>query len=154
MLAALLGGVSYGQIARAMAVTLATVLACGSLGSLLALWREKTFQALAMTVLGLVLWLAVGEIVAAGALGESFYIGFGSGRLSCQALAAGFSPWQAILEAARPYVQAQPALGPFGSPVHLFLVTAGAITVLLNGVAMLMVRVWNPSRERGTRSEE
>ena len=72
MLAALLGGVSYGQIARAMAVTLATVLCCGSLGSLLALWREKTFQALAMTVLGLVLWLAVGEIVAAGALGESF----------------------------------------------------------------------------------
>ena len=92
MLAALLGGVSYGQIARALAVTLATVLVCGSLGSLLALWREKTFQALAMTVLGLVLWLAVGEIVASGALGESFYIGFGSGRLSCQALAAGLQP--------------------------------------------------------------
>ena len=48
---AMLGGVSYGQIARAFAVTLATVLVCGSLGSTLALWREKTFQALAMTVL-------------------------------------------------------------------------------------------------------
>ncbi len=72
LLAALLGGVSYGQIARAMAVTLATVLCCGSLGSLLALWREKTFQALAMTVLVLVLWLAIGELVAAGALGERF----------------------------------------------------------------------------------
>ena len=33
MLAALLGGVSFGQIARAMAVTLAAVLVCGSLGS-------------------------------------------------------------------------------------------------------------------------
>jgi ABC-type transport system involved in multi-copper enzyme maturation permease subunit len=140
LLASLLGGVSYGQIARAMAVTLATVLVCGSLGSMLALWREKTFQALAMTVLILVLWLAIGEIVAAGALGESF------GGLSARAWAACFSPWQAILEATRPYVHAQPALGPFGTPVHLFLVTAVALTLLLNGVTIAMVRVWNPSR--------
>ncbi len=71
LLTALLGGVSYGQIARVFAVTLATALVCGSLGSTLALWREKTFQALAMTVLVLVLWLAVGEVIAAGVLGES-----------------------------------------------------------------------------------
>jgi ABC-type transport system involved in multi-copper enzyme maturation permease subunit len=151
---ALLGGVSYGQIARAMAVTVATVLACGSLGSLLALWREKTFQALAMTVLILVLWLAVGEIVAAGALGTHF------GGLSCRALAAGISPWQAILEATRPYVQDQPALGFLGTPVHLFLLVAIAAALLLNGLAVALVRVWNPSREvergerRGEREEE
>ena len=144
LLLALLGGVSYGQIARALAVTLATVLCCGSLGSMLALWREKSFQALALTVLVLVLWLAVGEIVAAGVLGEG--IDIGSGRLSCQTLAAGFSPWQAILEATRPYVHAQPALGPFGTPVHLFLASAVAIALLINGVAIGMVRVWNPSR--------
>jgi hypothetical protein len=157
VMAALLGGVSYGQIARAMAVTLATVLACGSLGSLFALWREKMFQALAMTVLGLVLWLAVGEIIAAGMLGEQF----GSSGLSCQALAVAFSPWQAIVEAARPYVHARPGLGPFASPVYLFLVAAGTLTVLLNAVAIAMVRVWNPSREvearvegRGERGEQ
>ena len=46
-------------------------LVCGSLGSTLALWREKTFQALAMTVLVLVLWLAAGEVLAAGVLGET-----------------------------------------------------------------------------------
>ncbi len=142
LLTALLGGVSYGQIARAMAVTLAAVLACGSLGSLLALWREKTFQALALTVLVLVAWLAAGEIVAAGVLGESF----GEGGLPCRALAAGFSPWQAIQEAARPYAYDQPALGLLGTPVNLFLVTAVAISLLLNGLAVAMVRVWNPSR--------
>ncbi len=141
LLTALLGGVSYGQIARAMAVTLAAVLACGSLGSLLALWREKTFQALALTVLVLVAWLALGEIVAAGVLGERF------GGLPCRALAAGFSPWQAIQEAARPYAYDQPALGPLGTPVNLFLVTAVAISLLLNGLAVALVRVWNPSRE-------
>jgi len=140
MLTALLGGVSYGQITRAFAVTLATALVCGSLGSTLALWREKTFQALAMTVLVVVLWLAVGEIIAAGVLGESL------AGLPCRTLAAGLSPWQAILEAARPYVHDQPALGLLGTPVYMFLVTAVAIALLLNGVAVAMVRVWNPSR--------
>lgn len=151
LLAALLGGVSFGQIARVLAVTLATVLCCGSLGSMLALWREKTFQALAMTVLILVLWLAVGEIVAAGALGETF------AGLSCRAWAAGFSPWQAVLDATRPYVHSQPALGPFGTPVYLFLATAMVVAVMLNSIAIALVRVWNPSRaseERGGKRGE
>ena len=134
MLSALFGGVSFGQIARVFAVTLASVLVCGSLGSTLALWREKTFQALAMTVLVLVLWLAVWEIVS--------WLG-----PFCQTWAAGFSPWHAILEATRPYAQVEPALGPLGTPVNLFLVVAIVISVALNGVAVGMVRVWNPSRE-------
>ncbi|HUT91408.1 MAG TPA: ABC transporter permease [Thermoguttaceae bacterium] len=148
MLCALFGGVSFDQIARMFAVTLASVLACGSLGSTLALWREKTFQAVAMTVLVLVLWLAVWGIVATGAVFDSWL------GLSCQAWAAGFSPWQAIVEATRPYVEAEPALGPLGTPVHLFLLVAVAISVLLNGVAVAMVRVWNPSRESQPVSRE
>jgi len=141
MLSALFGGVSFGQIARVFAVTLASVLVCGSLGSTLALWREKTFQALAMTVLVLVLWLAVWEIVAAGALGSDPW------GISCQTWAAGFSPWQAIVEATGPFVQSEPALGPVGTPVNLFLLVAAGLAVILNGVAIAMVRVWNPSRE-------
>ncbi len=90
MLAALLGGVSFGQIGRMAAVTVATILACGSLGSTLALWREKTFQALAMTLLALVLWLALGEFLAAGVLGHG---------PAAAAWAVALSPWQAILEA-------------------------------------------------------
>jgi len=134
MLSALFGGVSFGQIARVFAVTLASVMVCGSLGSTLALWREKTFQALAMTVLVLVLWLAVWQIVSwLGPLGQRW--------------AAGFSPWLAILEATRPYAQADPALGPLGTPVNLFVLVAIVISVVLNGVAVGMVRVWNPSRE-------
>jgi ABC-type transport system involved in multi-copper enzyme maturation permease subunit len=140
-LAALLGGVSAAQIGRVFAVTLLSVIACGSLGSLLALWREKTFQAVAMTVLAMVLWLAIWEIVAAGALGERI------GPLPARAVAAAFSPWEAILEATKPYVSAERAFGVFGSSVHTFLFVAGTITLLLNGIAVLMVRVWNPSRE-------
>lgn len=147
MLSSLLGGVSWGQIARVFAVTAAAVLVCGSLGSTLALWREKTFQALAMTVLVLVMWLAIWEIVASGALGAEFW-----GR-SCRTWAIMLSPWQAVVEATRPY---DAALGPLGSPVYLFLVMAGFGSIVLNGVAIVMVRVWNPSREtrRITREED
>lgn len=141
MLSALLGGISFGQIARVFAVTVATTIACGSLGSTLALWREKTFQSLALTVLVIVGWIAGWEIVAAGAFGSQLL------GVPVDALAAGFSPWQAILEATRPYVEPEPALGVFGTPVYLFLVSAVVISALLNGLAIAMVRVWNPSRE-------
>src|SRR5690349_23168349 len=46
----LLGGVAPGQIAQARLVLGATALAAGSVGNLIALWRDKTFQALALTV--------------------------------------------------------------------------------------------------------
>jgi len=133
VLMTLLGGVSFGQVGRALAVTVASVLVCGSLGSTLALWREKTFQSLAMTMVVLVLWLAAWRAVAMGLVGSHW------AGLSCQTWAAAFSPWEAVLEATRPFAQAE--------PVGLFLVATGAITVLLNVLAIARVRVWNPSRE-------
>ncbi len=136
MIAALLGGVSTGQIARVLAVTVACVAACGSLGSTLALWREKTFQALAMTVLALVLWLAVGEIVAAGFLGNSL------AGISAADWAAAVSPWRAVLAATHPSLHAV-----LPGAVPLFLVTAAVMTLLLNGLAIAMLRRWNPGGE-------
>ncbi len=145
MIAALLGGVSTGQIARVLAVTVACVAACGSLGSTLALWREKTFQALAMTVLALVLWLAVGEIVAAGFLGNSL------AGISAADWAAAVSPWRAVLAATHPSLHAV-----LPGAVPLFLVTAAVMTLLLNGLAIAMVRRWNPGGEAsvGSRRED
>jgi ABC-type transport system involved in multi-copper enzyme maturation permease subunit len=150
MLAALLGGIAHAQIARVFAVTVATVLACGSLGSTLALWREKTFQALALTILILVLWLAAWSVVDLGVLGDEWL------GMSCSHWAAGFSPWHAILAASRPVVPVVPGLGPLGTPVHLFLVVAVVIAALLSAVAVARVRVWNASAEswEGTREPE
>jgi ABC-type transport system involved in multi-copper enzyme maturation permease subunit len=153
MLTALFGGVSFGQIARVFAVTVAAALVCGSLGSTLALWREKTFQSLAMTVLALVLWLAVGEILAAGVLGQAW------AGLSAADWAVAVSPWQALLKATRPYIENQPALGLLGTSVHLFLLVALALALVLNGLSVAMVRVWNATREarparRGEQSAE
>jgi ABC-type Na+ efflux pump permease subunit len=60
-LGSLLGGVSLAQIGWSLALCAAAGLAAGSWGSLVAFWREKTFQTLAITVLGLVLFLGVVE---------------------------------------------------------------------------------------------
>ncbi len=140
-LTVLWGGISAGQVGRVFGVTLATVLACGSLGSTIALWREKTFQAVAMTVLALVLWLLLWHTVDQGVLGDQWL------GLSCHSWAAAFSPLHAILEATRPLPALDPALGVVGSPVYLFLFVAVAGAAVLNGLAIAMVRVWNPSRE-------
>jgi len=141
MLIALLGGVSHEEIARVFAVCLSSALVAGSLGSTLAFWREKTFQALAMTAIALVVWIAVGEVVARGLLGAEW-----SG-IACQRWAAAISPWRANLEAVQPFAADEAAFGPLGGAVNLFLVVSAAATVLLNAVATVMVRVWNPSRE-------
>ena len=64
----LLGGITPEQVINAWLVLLATSLAAGSLGGLVALWRDKTFQALALSVLALVLY-----VCAVQALGCSAY---------------------------------------------------------------------------------
>ena len=147
-LTTLLGGVAPGQILRASAVTLASVLVCGSLGSTIAFWREKTFQSLALTVLAMMLWLAAGQIVASGSLGASW------GGIATETWAIGLSPWQAILESTRPYAQADPALGWIVTPINLYLLISLGLALALNGIAVFMVRVWNPSREEQPVSRE
>jgi hypothetical protein len=107
----------------------------------MALAREQTFQTLALTVLALVFWLAAGEVVARGALGDDW------AGISTAIWAAALSPWQAILTATRPLIDRQDALPYVGNAVNCFLLVTGALALALNGVAILKVRVWNPSRE-------
>ncbi|MEN1681593.1 MAG: ABC transporter permease subunit [Planctomycetota bacterium] len=142
MLLTLLGGVSAGQVGRVLAVTAVSSLAAGSLGSTLALWREKTFQALALTALTLVLWLIVWEVVHRGSFGPEVL------GVPCTDLASAMSPWRAVEAASLPAFVGEAASG--ASPatiVNRFLIAAAAIALALNGVAIAMVRVWNPSRE-------
>ena len=141
MMVALLGGVSHAQIARVFAVTVATVLVCGALGSTLALWREKTFQALALTILALMLWIAGWTLVDLGTFGPQWM------GISCTHWAAGFSPWHAILAASRPVVPTAPLLGLLATPVHLFLAVSVVLASLLAMVSIARVRAWNQSVE-------
>ena len=55
VLLVLLGGVGFEQVFQLCVVLFGTAIAAGSLGALVALWRERTFQSLALTVLILLL---------------------------------------------------------------------------------------------------
>jgi hypothetical protein len=101
-----------------------------------------------MTVLALVTWLAAGEALAAGALGESW-----SG-VSTELWAAATSPWQAILAATRPVLQSPHSIPYVGSATTAFVAFALAVTLCANVLAILLVRVWNPSRETRPSSPE
>lgn len=136
----LFGGVSIEQVLRVFLVTLAVALASGSVGSTIALWREKTFQSLALTALAIILWIGFWE--AAYALGSSGL----TDREVLRQTAAACSPVRAILTAARPDVAQTGAIGILGG-IGPFLLIAVGVILSLNAVAILFVRRWNPSRE-------
>lgn len=137
----LFGGVSFAQVIRVFAVTLLTIVAAGSLGSTIALWREKTFQTLAMTALILVFWIGLWETVSVAVPDLTL------GGLSSDVWLAGLSPVRAIWLACQPQFATGDAAGTFQDGVLLFLLVAMVVIVSLNGLAVRMVRVWNPSRE-------
>ena len=134
MLSSLFGGVSIQQIARVFAVSLAAALLAGSLGSTLAYWREKTFQALAMTALVIVLWLGLWEAVRVSELTLA--------NVEGATIAAWFSPWQAMLSAAAPSSDVDVGGAWYRSPVSIFLLVAGLLAGGLNAVAIWRVRTW------------
>lgn len=140
LLITLFGGVSFLQVARVFAVTLTTVLAAGSLGATLAFWREKTFQTLAMTALLLVFWIGLGE--AAYRLGSGAVLA----GVPVETLVVATSPVAALRAAAEPLV-ARGEAGWLGDGVLWYLATSLSAAAVLNGLTILLVRVWNPSRE-------
>jgi ABC-type transport system involved in multi-copper enzyme maturation permease subunit len=144
MLLTLFGGISPAQVARVFAVTLATVLAAGSVGSTVALAREKTFQSLAMTALIVVIWIGAWETLAI--LPSAAQIaGFPLAKI-----AAAASPIRAILTAAHPFRDTL----PFWAADTSFVVVALVMAALVNGLAIWRLRVWNPGRELMQRSED
>ena len=132
LLMTLFGGISFSQVGAVFAVTLATVLVAGSIGSTIALWREKTFQALAIATLVLLLWVGLGEVLAITSANGTFVTGGFNHRLTM-----GISPVRAILAASRGSTE----------DTGTYLAFSLLATLGLNGLAILRVRHWNPSRE-------
>jgi ABC-type transport system involved in multi-copper enzyme maturation permease subunit len=131
----LLGGVTLEQIGWSLALCAATALAAGSWGTLVAFWREKTFQTLAISVLGLVLFVGIIEAV----LGIA-----GSGNPAVAWL-GWFNPFRGMLLALDPF-SAQPEATIPSVPAVNYVVAVAGLGVVINGIATLRLRVWNPSR--------
>jgi ABC-type transport system involved in multi-copper enzyme maturation permease subunit len=131
----LLGGIAPHQVAQAALIMGATALAAGSLGSLVALWREKMFPTLALTVLFLVLYSVVVQGLGAIPALAGLHI----------------SDWQKVLD---PFLALNSVLDPaIGGaeaalpPAYGYAIAMLIIALLLNTWAVLRLRVWNPSGE-------
>src|SRR5262245_46649772 len=137
MLLMLLGGIAFDQVARVVLIQLATSLAAGSLGGVVALWRDKTFQALALTALFLVLYLVVVRGLAAllGALSVP-------AELVARVQVA-LEPFLALRRAHEPTLPDEPGL----APAYTFSLVMLALAAGLNLLGMWKLRVWNPSGE-------
>lgn len=136
----LLGGVSLEQVGLAYAITFSSVLLSAAVGTVVGLWREKTFQAIATTVLILVLYVVAAEIVSGGRLGP---------RLGN--LADRLNPITAMGEALSPLASAFDASLPIGLG---YAATTALVALLVTALGIARVRVWNPSREVRFRAPE
>jgi ABC-type transport system involved in multi-copper enzyme maturation permease subunit len=134
MLIVLLGGVAFYQVIQAVVIVAATALAAGSLGGLIALWREKTFQSLALTVLFLVLYVCLVR-------GLGVVPGLTAAR--AEQLQLWLDPFQALRGVQQPDETAAAIL----PPAYVFALIMLGVSVLLNIWGILFLRVWNPSGE-------
>jgi ABC-type transport system involved in multi-copper enzyme maturation permease subunit len=134
MLIVLFGGTSFTQVGWTFAVTGLTALAAGSLGAIVALWREKTFQTLALVAMAIVFWIGTAEALALS--------GVTIAGLSGLEIAEATNPFRAVINASHPTVTST-----WLEKIIPFLSIAGGLSILLSIVAILKVRRWNPSRD-------
>lgn len=130
----LLGGVSGAQVMQAGLVLLATSFAAGSLGGLIALWRDRTFQALALSVLALVQYMCL--VQAVSLLGPSIAAG-----TNWNIVQSWFDPFRALQ-----YVL-EPPSGTNIAPAYGFALAMLGFSIILNGIGIWKLRKWNPSGE-------
>ena len=133
----LLGGVSLVQIGCAASISAAAGLVAGSWGSLVAFWREKTFQTLAISLIGVVIFLGLIEglvAVAGSSSGAGIVIG-------------SFNPFRSMLRVLDPLNQSGGI-----SFVSLAMISTGLLATLALAIVLVTifrVRIWNPSRTLG-----
>lgn len=135
LLVSLLGGVSLQQVWMATAVIAATAMWCGALATLVAFWREKTFQTLAVTFLAIAGILVICEVIAAGRLS---WLSPGWADM--------FSPVRALWVVCQPLAP-EPWLGlPGGAPTGYCLLSL-LVFLGLSAWAVWKLRDWNPSQQ-------
>jgi ABC-type transport system involved in multi-copper enzyme maturation permease subunit len=148
----LLGGVAPRQVFWVVTATAAAALAAASLGSTVALWREKTFQTLALTTLILVLYLGVVE-AAVKLGGEGSFL-----SLSAEAWAARLNPFRAVMAILDPLQWTAAGGAVFAHPTLGFVAAMLAWSLLLNTIATVRIRAWNSGgaarEERETKGDE
>lgn len=125
----LLGGITWSQIVWAEAVVGSAALAAGCWGCFVAFWRDKTFQTLAISVLGIVLFVLVS---------------YGLGIFVNPQLALA-SPYAGLMSVLDPV--AQNVIGPMVVSAFPTVSTLLTLSLVLSVITITQLRRWNPSRE-------
>jgi ABC-type transport system involved in multi-copper enzyme maturation permease subunit len=135
LLIAVLGGISSTQVFAATGIILVTATWTGALANMVAFWREKTFQTLAITLLAIVGWLVICEAIAAGSMS-------GIEPKWAELL----SPLRALWEVCQPIPARTWSSIPGGVAVaHCVLGLTAAL--LFSSLAIWRLRSWNPSQQ-------
>ena len=127
----ILGGVSPGQVMATTLVTAAMVILSGAVGTMMGLWREKTFQAIALTVMALLMYVGVGQWLH-------------SRDFLPEIVRIAVAPLEALTLAASPLsaLSTTTAAGLTAFVIWQLMLSA-AVAVF----SIRKVRRWNPSRE-------
>ena len=132
-LCALLGGISFLQVANLFLVTAASGVAGGALGLLIALWRDRTFQSISLTIL-MVVFSVAGV--------EAFSLAFPTLEFLGVPLAEVLNPYRAMISVLYPPSNQLGGGVRTSSLVYVGVRLTFAAALVAFGTRML--RVWNP----------
>lgn len=141
-LSALLGGISFGQVGNLFAVTAASGLSGGALGLLIALWRDRTFQSVSLTILMVVVSVVAVEAIA-------FF--FPDLKLLGVPIVEALNPYRATLAVLYPSPD-QTTAWRTSSFVYVTIRLLFAAAILAFGTFML--RKWNPGKSEPREQRE
>ncbi|GIW88829.1 MAG: hypothetical protein KatS3mg108_3153 [Isosphaeraceae bacterium] len=141
-LCALLGGISFGQVGNLFAVTAASGLSGGALGLLIALWRDRTFQSVSLTILMVVVSVVAVEAIAFWLPDLSLF-----GVPLVEAL----NPYRATLAVLYPSPE-QTSAWRTSSFVYVTIRLMFAAAIL--AVGTIMLRKWNPGKSEPREQRE
>jgi ABC-type transport system involved in multi-copper enzyme maturation permease subunit len=133
-LCALLGGISFGQVANLFVVTAASGLSGGALGLLIALWRDRTFQSVSLTILMVVLSVVAVEAIA---------FLFPNLSLVGVPLVEALNPYRATLAVLYPAAE---QVSAWRTSSFMYVALRLALAAALIAFGAWKLRKWNPGR--------
>ena len=136
MICTLYGGISFGQVLTLLLVMASSGLAGGATGLIVALWRDRAFQSISLTIM----W-----VVFSVAGVEAFAVFFPTFTLFGVPVAEVLDPFQAIRKVLYPTSAEVSGLIGTSSLIYILVRLTAASFLVLFGARML--RVWNPGRD-------
>lgn len=143
MICALMGGISFAQIVTLFIVTASSGVAGGAMGLVVALWRDRTFQSISLTIL-MVVFSVAGV--------EGFAIAFPTVSSMGVPLAEVLNPFRAVFTVLHPASHEASGMIGLSSLLYITVRLFGAMLVVAFGVWKL--RVWNPGRNEPREERE